>query len=104
MTHRSRHSTLVRVTHWLTAASFGALLVSGIAILLAHPRLYWGRYGANPDYSWLQIGNLGEQGFLRVGDHMILTTGFLGAWMDRLRTKRNVRDFNGVGYVIAARN
>jgi thiosulfate reductase cytochrome b subunit len=36
----------VRVTHWLTAASFIALAVSGIAILLAHPRLYWGETGA----------------------------------------------------------
>lgn len=43
---RVRHSALVRVTHWTTAASFVALLVSGIAILLAHPRLYWGETGA----------------------------------------------------------
>jgi thiosulfate reductase cytochrome b subunit len=41
-----RHSGLVRVTHWLTAASFIALVVSGVAILLAHPRLYWGEAGA----------------------------------------------------------
>ena len=41
-----RHSALVRITHWTTAASFVALLVSGIAILLAHPRLYWGETGA----------------------------------------------------------
>jgi len=41
-----RHSVLVRVTHWITVASFAALLVSGIAILLAHPRLYWGETGA----------------------------------------------------------
>jgi len=36
----------VRVTHWLTTASFVALAVSGVAILLAHPRLYWGETGA----------------------------------------------------------
>ena len=41
-----RHSALVRVTHWLTAGSFFALTVSGAAILLAHPRLYWGETGA----------------------------------------------------------
>jgi len=41
-----RHSVLVRVTHWLTAGSFIALAVSGVAILLAHPRLYWGETGA----------------------------------------------------------
>jgi thiosulfate reductase cytochrome b subunit len=40
-----RHSALVRITHWITAATFVALLVSGIAILIAHPRLYWGETG-----------------------------------------------------------
>jgi len=43
---RVRHSALVRVTHWTTVASFVALLASGVAILLAHPRLYWGETGA----------------------------------------------------------
>jgi thiosulfate reductase cytochrome b subunit len=43
---RVRHSALVRVTHWITAVTFLALLYSGIAILLAHPRLYWGETGA----------------------------------------------------------
>jgi thiosulfate reductase cytochrome b subunit len=41
-----RHSAVVRITHWSNAASFAALLVSGFAILLAHPRLYWGDTGA----------------------------------------------------------
>ena len=35
----------VRITHWIHAASFLALVVSGAAILLAHPRLYWGETG-----------------------------------------------------------
>src|SRR5579884_12409 len=42
---RGRHSALVRITHWINTASFFALVVSGIAILLAHPRLYWGETG-----------------------------------------------------------
>ena len=42
----ARHSAVVRITHWITALSFLGLLVSGIAILLAHPRLYWGETGA----------------------------------------------------------
>lgn len=40
-----RHSTLVRVTHWIHTLSFFGLAVSGIGILLAHPRLYWGETG-----------------------------------------------------------
>lgn len=40
-----RHAGIVRVTHWVTAASFLLLLWSGIEILISHPRLYWGEYG-----------------------------------------------------------
>jgi DMSO/TMAO reductase YedYZ molybdopterin-dependent catalytic subunit/thiosulfate reductase cytochrome b subunit len=41
-----RHSALVRLTHWTSTLSFVVLVLSGIAILLAHPRLYWGESGA----------------------------------------------------------
>jgi thiosulfate reductase cytochrome b subunit len=41
----SRHSELVRVTHWITTLCFIALLVSGIEILISHPRFYWGETG-----------------------------------------------------------
>jgi thiosulfate reductase cytochrome b subunit len=40
-----RFSVLVRVTHWLNAISFAGLVVSGVGILLAHPRFYWGETG-----------------------------------------------------------
>jgi thiosulfate reductase cytochrome b subunit len=40
-----RHSALVRVTHWITALCFLALLVSGAEIVLSHPRFYWGETG-----------------------------------------------------------
>ena len=40
-----RHSLVVRITHWITTAAFAVLLLSGVAILLAHPRLYWGETG-----------------------------------------------------------
>jgi thiosulfate reductase cytochrome b subunit len=42
---RPRHSGTVRVTHWLTTLSFLALLVSGVEILISHPRFYWGEIG-----------------------------------------------------------
>jgi thiosulfate reductase cytochrome b subunit len=41
-----RHSAIVRVTHWITVVSFLGLVVSGVAILIAHPRLYWGETGS----------------------------------------------------------
>lgn len=40
-----RHSALVRITHWINSLSFVGLLISGIGILLAHPRFYWGETG-----------------------------------------------------------
>ena len=41
----SRHSVLVRVTHWITTLCFLALLVSGVEVLISHPRFYWGETG-----------------------------------------------------------
>src|ERR1700677_4600676 len=41
----SRHSALVRVTHWITTLCFFALLVTGIEIVISHPRFYWGETG-----------------------------------------------------------
>jgi thiosulfate reductase cytochrome b subunit len=40
-----RHSALVRVTHWITALAFLALLLTGIEIVISHPRFYWGETG-----------------------------------------------------------
>jgi thiosulfate reductase cytochrome b subunit len=42
----ARHSALVRVTHWITALCFLALLVSGAEIVISHPRFYWGETGS----------------------------------------------------------
>jgi thiosulfate reductase cytochrome b subunit len=44
-TATSRHSALVRVTHWITTLCFLALLVSGVEIVISHPRFYWGETG-----------------------------------------------------------
>jgi thiosulfate reductase cytochrome b subunit len=41
----SRHSVLVRITHWITTLCFLALLITGIEILISHPRFYWGETG-----------------------------------------------------------
>src|SRR6201987_5374724 len=40
-----RPSALVRVTHWVTTLCFLALLVTGIEIVISHPRFYWGETG-----------------------------------------------------------
>ena len=41
----ARHSLLVRVTHWIITLCFFALLLTGIEILISHPRFYWGETG-----------------------------------------------------------
>jgi thiosulfate reductase cytochrome b subunit len=33
------------VTHWITTLCFAALLVSGLEIVVSHPRFYWGETG-----------------------------------------------------------
>jgi thiosulfate reductase cytochrome b subunit len=72
-----RHSALVRITHWINMIGFFGLVVSGFAILLAHPRLYWG-----------ETGNAGTPSLLDLPLPFVLTgqTGwgrslhFLSAW------------------------
>lgn len=84
-----RHSALVRVTHWINALSFFGLAISGFAILLAHPRFYWG-----------ETGNVGTPSIFGLPLPFVLTgqTGwgrslhFLSAWACVL---------NGALYVIS---
>jgi len=40
-----RHSAVVRLTHWITVIAFFALLITGIEIVISHPRFYWGETG-----------------------------------------------------------
>jgi len=40
-----RHAAFVRTTHWITAICFVALLISGLEIVVSHPRFYWGETG-----------------------------------------------------------
>lgn len=72
-----RHSGWVRVTHWLTAAAFLVLLVSGTAILLALPNLYWGETGALGAPALIELPlpiNLEQTGWGR-------NLHFLAAWV-----------------------
>ncbi len=85
-----RHRLSTRLWHWLNVVSVTVMLMSGLMIFNAHPRLYWGKFGANPDYSWLQIGAHGGNGFLRLGNLEIPTTGLLGLSSDRHGALQNV--------------
>lgn len=50
-----RHRASTRVWHWVNAIAVIVLLMSGLMISNAHPRLYWGEYGANFDPAWLEL-------------------------------------------------
>jgi thiosulfate reductase cytochrome b subunit len=73
-----RHKLPTRIWHWVNALTVFVMLMSGLMIFNAHPRLYWGHYGANADYAWLEIGSRADSGYLRVGGLTIPTTGLLG--------------------------
>ena len=72
-----RHSVAVRLTHWINALSFLALAVSGAAILLAHPRFYWGETGYFDTPAAIELPlkpNLDQSGWGR-------SLHFLAAWI-----------------------
>src|SRR4051794_13754688 len=51
-----RHRLPTRIWHWVNAITVIVMLMSGLMILNAHPRLYWGWYGANFDHAWINFG------------------------------------------------
>lgn len=77
-----RHRLSTRLWHWINVLALYVMLLSGLMIFNAHPRLYWGQYGANFDHAWFEIGSRGNEGFARLGAAQVRTTGLLGAWPD----------------------
>jgi len=72
-----RHAAVVRITHWINVLAFLALVTSGAAILLAHPRLYWGETGAFGSPALIELPiplNLYQSGWGR-------SLHFLAAWI-----------------------
>jgi thiosulfate reductase cytochrome b subunit len=39
------HPRFVRITHWLTTIATIALVISGVELIISHPRFYWGEVG-----------------------------------------------------------
>lgn len=77
-----RHKLPTRLWHWWNAVALIGLFMSGLMIFNAHPRLYWGHYGANPDPAWLEIGAPRGVGQVRVGSLTVVTDGVLGRFVD----------------------
>ena len=78
-----RHRFVTRAWHWVNVVTLTIMFMSGLMIFNAHPRLYWGRYGANTDRAWLAIGPTRTGGQVTIGAVHIPTTGVLGRWKDK---------------------
>jgi thiosulfate reductase cytochrome b subunit len=77
---------VTRVTHWINALCLAILLLSGLQIFNAHPRLYWGHYGADNDHAFISIEASRDgqnlSGVSRIGPWSFATTGVLGASLE----------------------
>jgi thiosulfate reductase cytochrome b subunit len=77
-----RHSVVVRLTHWINVLAISLLILSGAQIFNAHPRLYWGQYGADADKPIAELAAMnsphGLVGVTHIGGWQFTTTGFLG--------------------------
>jgi thiosulfate reductase cytochrome b subunit len=79
-----RHHWLVRLTHWGNALAIFFLLMTGMNIFGAHPRLYWGHGGSldQVERQWLEVGVGGmmaaPKGWVDIGDRRFDTSGVLG--------------------------
>ena len=70
-----RHRWPTRIWHWLNAVTLLVMLMSGLMIFNAYPRLHWGAYGAINDPAWMEIRSTATDGYLRVGSVEVKTTG-----------------------------
>ena len=78
-----RHRLVTRLCHWVNVLALSVLLMSGLQIFNAHPRLYWGQYGANADPALLEMGAVQNQdgsatGVTKLGPWTFKTSGVLG--------------------------
>ena len=78
-----RHSLVVRLTHWINVLCVSLLMMSGMQILNAHPRLYWGAAGDDADRPFIEITTLDWRaahpvGVVRIAGLELKTTGVLG--------------------------
>lgn len=62
-----RHTLLVRVTHWVTVIAFFALLITGVELIISHPRFYWGESGNSGMTPWFSFHIPASRGTVPTG-------------------------------------
>ncbi len=77
-----RHALSTRLWHWINLICLIVLLMSGLNISNAHPRLYWGDWGFAPSQAWLHLPRFPE--WMTIPDYYSLSQArswhFLAAW------------------------
>ena len=88
------HTRRVRISHWIVTASFLTLAFSGVVILMAHPRLYWGEVGNDlvPALFELPIGRNHQHGGWGTRN------SFLDGDPSAVTASRTIRIFNENGW------
>ena len=80
---RPKHALITRLWHWTNVVAVFVLFMSGLNIFNAHPRLYWGKYGANYDTPWLVLDRF--PGWITIPGRYSLADGriwhFFFAWV-----------------------
>lgn len=111
-----RHALSTRIWHWLNAVTIFVLIGSGLGISNAHPRLYWGRFGANFDHAWAVLPRF--PGWITIPQHYDLATsrrwhlffalvlgfGLLGYMIASLANRHFRRDLRLRGHEVAPRH
>lgn len=67
-----RHTRVVRITHWMVTLCFFALLVTGIEIVISHPRFYWGEEGNVNTPPWFSLPIPSSRGSVPTGYAYVL--------------------------------
>ena len=99
VTTTPRHAGVVRFTHWIITLCFFALLVTGIEILISHPRFYWGEVGNVDMPSLFELPIPASRGSVNTGYSFVLPDQ--NSWSRSLHFQAGwVAVFAGVLYAI----
>ncbi|MDJ0978038.1 MAG: cytochrome b/b6 domain-containing protein [Erythrobacter sp.] len=101
---KPRHALSTRVWHWINAAAFVVLFMSGLGISNAHRYLYWGDYGFDPADAWTAVMrfpnwatlpqryNLAEARDWHSAGAWVFALALLGIWVAMLANRHFARD------------
>lgn len=100
-----RHRLTTRIWHWVNVVTVFVMIGSGATILNAHPHLYWGQFGANPDHPWFNPPHMPAWITIPAGYNLalarrwhltfalVLAFGLLFYWASSLLNRHVLRDF-----------